>query len=89
MKNTRSYFFEHLYNCRINYTGSIAQTDNIYYPFNLKFFLLMNFFCESVTMQANGEEVKDSAIGPIFIFVIVTVWSLVISALVTSFSFSR
>ncbi|MBL0263255.1 MAG: hypothetical protein IPQ05_05115 [Leptospiraceae bacterium] len=48
------------------------------------FFLLMNFFCESVTMQANGEEVKDSAIGPIFIFVIVTVWSLVISALVTS-----
>ncbi len=30
------------------------------------FFLLMNFFCESVTMQANGEEVKDSAIGPIF-----------------------
>ena len=43
------------------------------------FFLLMNFFCESVTMQANGEEVKDSAIGPIFIF-----WSLVISALVTS-----
>ncbi|MBP9886693.1 MAG: ABC transporter permease subunit [Leptospiraceae bacterium] len=48
------------------------------------FFLLMNFFCESVTMQANGEEVKDSAIGPIFIFIIVTVWSLVISALVTS-----
>lgn len=48
------------------------------------FFLLMNFFCESVTMQANGEEIKDSAIGPIFIFIIVTVWSLVISALVTS-----
>ncbi len=48
------------------------------------FFLLMNFFCESVTMQANGEEVKDGTIGPIFIFVIVTVWSLVISALVTS-----
>lgn len=48
------------------------------------FFLLMNFFCESVTMQANGEEIKDSAIGSTFIFVIVTLWSLVISALVTS-----
>ena len=48
------------------------------------FFLFMNFFCESVTMQANGEEIKDAAIGSTFIFVVVTVWSLVISALVTS-----
>lgn len=48
------------------------------------FFLLMNFFCESVSFQTNGEEVKDSAIGTIFIFIIITVWSFVISALVTS-----
>ncbi|HMV45866.1 MAG TPA: hypothetical protein PK079_17920 [Leptospiraceae bacterium] len=48
------------------------------------FFLLMNFFCESVTMQANGEEVKDDAFGSVFIFIIVILWSFVISALVTS-----
>lgn len=48
------------------------------------FFLLMNFFCESVTMQANGEEIKDDTFGPVFIFIIVTIWSFVISALVTS-----
>lgn len=47
-------------------------------------FLLMNLSCESVMIQANGEEMKDTSFGFSFVFMMVSFWNTILSLLITS-----